>query len=165
MFRIPQPLDQGPDRRETRKNLEAAQVRRRDDQKSRERRRSGAFMISASGWITGGCSWHRGPLAAPGACPATPGHYRRTPPLPAEGGACVASANLSHQAAYHTDDQTRQTHTGEGAQGWADHTETGNLITEMHSPHGRGTVTASDICQGVRARHCAACLCGLWAGD
>lgn len=161
VLRILQPANRGPDRRERRRNLEASQVRRRDGQKSKERSWGGVLMTSASAWITGGCSWHGGGRrAAPAA------HDRQTSPLPAEGGACVALASLSGQAADHTVDQTRVSPTGKGAPGWAHHPDTGGTFSLRCAALMEGrTVTASVISQGLRARHCAECPCGLLAGD
>lgn len=103
-----------------------------------------------------------GPLATPGTCSTTPGRYRQRPPQPTGGGACVTSASLSDQAAYHTDDRTRLRRAGEGDQGWTDQTEIGVAFSLgcIALTEGR-IVTASDICRGPRAGHRAVCHCGL----
>lgn len=161
VLRILQPANRGPDRRERRRNLEASQVRRRNSQKSKERRWGGCLndvrLRVDHGWVQ---------LAQGGRRAAPAVHDRQTPPLPAEGGACVALASLSGQAANHTDDQTRVSPAGKGAPGWAHHTDTvGTFPLRCAALMEGRTVTASVICQGLRAWHCAACSCGLLASD
>lgn len=99
--------------------------------------------MSASAWITDART-----QLAQGDHPAAPG--------PTAGGARVTLASPSEQAAYHADDQTRLRRAGEGDRGWADQTEIGVALSLGCTALTEGRiVTASGICQGLCAGHCA----------